>query len=50
MHEIYNPAADELYESYVSWASQHCDWVFPVLMEMLQELRTQILYNGLPSF
>ncbi len=31
-------------------ASQHHIWVFPLLPERQQKLRTQIVYNGLPKF
>jgi hypothetical protein len=31
-------------------ASQHHVWVFPLLPESQQKLRTQIVYNGLPKF
>jgi len=31
-------------------ASQHHIWVFPLLLERQQKLRTQIVYNGLPKF
>jgi hypothetical protein len=31
-------------------ASQHHVWVFPLLPERQQKLRTQIVYNGLPKF
>jgi hypothetical protein len=31
-------------------ASQYHVWVFPLLPERQQKLRTQIVYNGLPEF
>jgi hypothetical protein len=34
---------------YLLSASQHHDWFFPVLLEMWQKLRTQVLYNVLPE-
>jgi len=37
-------------EQCVLSASQHHVWVFPLLSERQQKLRTQIVYNGLPKF
>jgi hypothetical protein len=39
-----------LYTQCLLSASQHHVWVFPLLPERQQKLRTQIVYNGLPSF